>query len=89
MLAALYRWGPPRRVGMLASALAAQAREGRWRRYVADMAYNIVALLCGGDPGVPSLSELEQPADRRSEAQIAREVIARLTKEEGTNHEAI
>ena len=87
VLAALYRFGPPRRVAMLAAALAAEARARRWAGYMADMAYNLVALLCRGDPGVPSYGELTRPADGRSEAEIAEEVLKGL--EGDRTHEAI
>lgn len=78
VLAALYRWGPPARVAQLAAALRQEARQRRWARYMADMAYNAVALLCGGDPGVPTYGALDLPPDTRTEAQVAAEVLRRL-----------
>lgn len=82
VLAAIYRYGPPRRVAMLRAVLAAEARRQRWRHYLADMAYNLVALLWGGDPGVPTYGEVSGAArDERTEAEIAEEVLGRLEHE--------
>lgn len=81
VLAAIYEFGPPRRVAMLSALLMARGRELQWRRYMADMAYNAVALLFGGDPGVPTYGAALGARDERSEAEVAADVLRRIEDE--------
>lgn len=92
VLAALYRFGPPRGVAMVEAAVEREAARWRWQRYVADMAYNAVQLLSAGQAGVVTFGEIEggRPRDRRSEREIAEAVVRALAgPQEGDQDEAI